>query len=144
MLTFKEGDFALVQLINNGTKDVYFTILDIQPDGIINPVIPNPYKNEPAQSFYIKAGDTLIVKNKFLNFFPPHGIEKHKIFASTKPLNLAPLVMTKGADSRGPLTTKFEQLFKSTYSLTRGTPVGTLEMDEGIATFDLIFKITTK
>ena len=36
-----EGDTLTLKIKNTGMKDVYVNILDMQPDGTINPILPN-------------------------------------------------------------------------------------------------------
>src|SRR5688572_15174371 len=40
-LELKEGDEVFLKIKNTGSKRFYINIVDIQPDGKINPVIPN-------------------------------------------------------------------------------------------------------
>ena len=50
-MEFKSGDAALLKITNHGKFDVYFNIIDIQPDGQVNAVMPDPAKFENARDW---------------------------------------------------------------------------------------------
>ena len=143
LMQFSTTDRAMIRITNNGSFAVYFNVVDIQPDGIINPVVPNPRKNEDPKDFKIEAGKSYIIRNKALRFAPPFGKETYKVFASLEPINLSPIILSRGSTTRS-LNSKLEQLFQDSYSMSRGTPVGDLDSGTEACTFDYIFKIVEK
>ncbi len=141
MPNFSTKDKAILRITNNSNFPVYFNIIDIQPDGQVNPIVPNPRRNENAADFKIAAGQTYEVKGKYITFSPPYGTETFKVFASYSPLNFAPIFMTKGSgDTRG-VENDLEKLFADSYKMTRGADVGMLRADADACTFSYTFKI---
>ncbi|MBU0763622.1 MAG: DUF4384 domain-containing protein, partial [Bacteroidetes bacterium] len=134
----KIEEYALLKVWNKGDKDCYFSIIDIQPDGIINSILPDGKKF--SKELFLKRGQVLIIPDFYLQFFEPTGTEVFKVFATESPLNLEPLISSKGTDSRGghhPL----EQVIKSSYQRTRGGRPGHLSSDSAGSTFDYLFRI---
>ncbi|MDB9883284.1 caspase family protein, partial [Bacteroidia bacterium] len=141
--SFSTSTKALLQITNHSSFPVYFNIIDIQPDGVVNPIVPNPRRNENAKDYRISAGQTIILKNKIISFGPPYGTETFKIFASYEPLNFAPILVTRGESSaRGNLSNNLEKLFLDSYTLSRGADIGALQSDMDACTFSYVFKIT--
>lgn len=113
MLHFQVRDSFKIRVTNEGDKAAYFTILDIQPDHVINVVAPDE-KETPAE-LRVRPGQTVELRN-FFQVGPPAGVEMFKLIATEKPVDLRPLVQTKGQalkanDQADPL----EKLFGQTY-----------------------------
>lgn len=141
MAQFGRADKALLKIVNNSNFPIYFNIIDIQPDGRINPVVPNPARNENPADFRIAAKDSFILRGKTITFSPPYGTETFKVFASYSPLNFAPILTTSGAgDTRG-LSNNLEKLFANSYTMSRGAGMESLSADADAATFSYTFKI---
>lgn len=95
-LELKEDDEVFLKIVNTGTKKFYINIVDVQPDGKINPVIPNKgltdLNNNPApirwEECAVKKGDSLFFKNLSIRIAPPYGEEVFKVFLSSEPLDL--------------------------------------------------------
>ncbi len=95
-LELREDDLVYLRIINNGTKQFYINIVDIQPDGFINPVIPNKYlrdrNNNPApvkwEDCLLKADDTMFLRNLPISIQKPYGDEIFKVFLSTSAIDL--------------------------------------------------------
>lgn len=145
MLSFTPGDQAIMRIKNHGKFDVYFNILDIEPNGRVNPVIPDPSRNENPRDFRISKGQVYDVPDYVINFGEPYGVETFKIFASYKPLNLTPIARSRGEGvaHRG-VENELEKLFRGSYTMSRGTTVGTLSSSSKACTFSYTFKITDK
>lgn len=102
-LELREGDRVYLRIINNGTKQFYINIVDIQPDGIINPVIPNKNlrdKNNNAspikwEDCLVKKYDTLFLRNLSIGISKPFGEESFKVFLSSSPLDLEDILTSK-------------------------------------------------
>ncbi len=140
---FKVGNKFILWVKNTGSRACYFNILDLQPDGIINPVLPNsrPSKGDPidVNDLRIEADSSHLFDKYILTVAPPCGLEIYKIFVSTKPIDLEIIANSKGA--RGNFSV-LEKLVKNSYGITkRGTPgVENLEEANGSA-YNLLFKI---
>ena len=140
MLEFKEGDMALVRITNHGYEDVYFNIIDIEPSGKVNPVMPDPGKFEDPRNFRIMAGKSFTPR-KVLQFYPPFGTETYKIFASYEAIDLSPILRTRGSNGSRGLSNPLEVLFQESYTLSRGTVTSSLPTESNVCTFAYTFRI---
>jgi hypothetical protein len=119
---FEEGDVITLSIKNTGKKPAYINILDLQPDGIINAILPRkvPSGNEtpllPNSLRYIPGGSSFIFEpNDFkIKIFKPYGTEVFKIFVSEKEIDLEDIANSKGAPTRGDLSV-LESLLKDSY-----------------------------
>ncbi|MFN8290984.1 MAG: caspase family protein [Chitinophagaceae bacterium] len=95
-LELQEEDEVFLKVINTGAKKFYINIVDVQPDGKINPVIPNKgltdMNNNPApirwEDCLVNRGDSVLFKNLSIRIAPPYGEEVFKVFLSSDPLDL--------------------------------------------------------
>ncbi|MEK6479379.1 caspase family protein [Catalinimonas sp. 4WD22] len=117
MLVLNEGDYIKLRIINHGIKKAYFALLDIQPDNVINALIPN--NGRTAEEYVVAAGDTLI-PNDIFQIGRPFGTENFKLIATTEPFEIGPIVTTRGESTgRGGNLTPLEKLFRDTYKTKR-------------------------
>jgi metacaspase-1 len=137
--SFKDGDMFMIFVTNNSGQDVYVNILDIQPDGVINPVVPNLAKKITPQELKFTAGATLVpIKNR-ITVGPPYGRETFKIFVSTDMIDMEKIANSRGTASRGNLKL-FERLVKKSYGdQSRGVNIGLGDADG--STYNLVFDI---
>jgi len=119
VMTFKSGDAYKIKVTNNGTKILYFTIIDIQPDNKINLIVPNAETGRSAVDYQIKPGETKeLGDDDIIEFYPPVGNEVFKIIATESPLDLSTIISTRGEDKRGdkdnnPFSALFSESYKS-------------------------------
>lgn len=121
IMIFTESIAALVKVKNIGEQDAYFSIIDIQPDGKINGILPadDPEMHQNPEDFFIKAGHSFIVSESVVYFGAPYGMEVFKLFASKEPIDFTPII-TKKPRSRSVMT-GLEVLFEDGYNdATRG------------------------
>lgn len=138
---FTEKDQFLIEVINTGNRSAYFNIIDIQPDGYINPVVPSPGKD--GKEYQIKRGQSYIVPDVLLDgFCELYGTEIFKVFASKDPINLSPIINTKGVGTRGSAN-PLEAILQDTYQNTRGpkVKVSSMPAESSGSTFEYIFRI---
>lgn len=133
-LELKEDDEVYLKIINTGNKKFYVNIVDIQPDGKINPIIPNKkltdVNNNPApirwEDCVVNKGDSLFFKNLSIKIAPPYGEEVFKVFLSADPLDLEDILTTNddsNSRSRGVLN-NLAKIFKESQVNTTGTRGG--------------------
>ena len=136
---FKVGDTLLIKVTNMGTEAAYFNILDIQPDGIINALIPR--KGIDGKEYKLEAGASKLLLEKPLRLSPPTGTEIFKVFATSEPINFTQIIGTRGEKkgSGHPL----ELLLQNSYQ-TRGADDISLSGEDPGTTFEYTFKILTK
>lgn len=141
-IVFKDGDHFKLKITNNGSKPAYYALIDIQPDNVVNLLIPvfDEVRNLriPNTEFRIMPGESIELDYVF-NIFPPTGTEVFKLIASQDPINLEPIVLSKGTGTRGNMN-PLEQLLANSYGNTRGSGVSTVPAGSA-NTFTLVFKI---
>ncbi|WP_430412327.1 caspase family protein [Kordia sp.] len=140
IIVFKEGDNTYIDIKNNSKMALYYTLLDIQPNNIINILIPED--GYTANDFHLKAGESY--KHQ-IEFYPPYGTEIFKLVASEQPLDLRPILRTKGKEAGKKNPNPFELLFKDSYKnnerLTRGD-FRTLNIPTGaVNIYTIVFEI---
>ncbi len=141
VLTFKEGEMCKIKITNNGTKILYFTIIDIQPDNKINLIVPNKLNGRLAVDYQIKPGETKeLGDDDIIEFSPPYGNEVYKIIATETELDLSTIITTRGekpGDSN-PFSVLFSEAYKETG--TRGTKMPNIPQGSANV-YSLTFKI---
>jgi hypothetical protein len=140
------GDKLTLRIRNNGTQQVYVNVLDLQPDGGINAILPNMRGNvkispdqlalPPGSEYDLPAKDNILIG-------PPFGTEVFKLFASPVEIDLENLANTRGGIDPSHPPTMMEQLVRASYRGTRG---GTVESGSqpDAATYDYVFVIKPK
>jgi hypothetical protein len=147
ILEIPEKDSVSIFIKNSGTADVYFNILDLQPDGVINPILPKKgrdgvflYTGGPAK-MKIGPGQSI---NTFkdggykVKISPPYGMEIFKVFASSNVLDLESITTSKGS-GQGEELKPMAQLLSNSFngaSARGATSEGTI--------FDVLFRIKPK
>lgn len=96
VLVLNEGDHFKVKFINEGRKNAYISLLDIQPDNIVNLIIPG--EKETAEEYVVAAKDSLELSYIF-EIGKPYGVEVFKLIATEEPVNLSPIVTNRGGDA---------------------------------------------
>ena len=91
------GKKVNITVRNTGSKPFYFNILDIQPDNVLNAVIPRT--GHPTVEYYLEPGKTHPSVGHTVN--PPLGREVLKIIATPEPIDLGSLIASSGASLRG-------------------------------------------
>lgn len=130
-LELKEDDDVYLKVVNTGTKKNYVNVVDIQPDGKINPVIPNKklldINDNPApirwEDCAVNKGDSLFNKTLVIKIAPPYGEEVFKVFLSADPLDLEDILTTNddaSSRSRGVLN-NLAKIFKESEVNNSGT-----------------------
>ena len=112
LIEFKVDDHFIFTITNHGSKDAYYCVLDIQPDNVINALIP--YGNRTATEYKIKAGETTELPDIY-SIGEPVGLESLKLIATAEPIDLKPLVASRGAtmrSSQNPLETLLSYSYK--------------------------------
>jgi hypothetical protein len=86
---FSIGDTMVIVIKNHSPFDVYVNILDMQPDGILNAILPGILGYEPETK--IPAGKTRYFDEQYLTISYPAGKEVFKVFVSEQPIDLQKL-----------------------------------------------------
>jgi metacaspase-1 len=109
-IIIKNGDEVKIKITNKGTKPAYYTLLDIQPDNVVNVLFPGAA--ESPSDYYLKPGEEFIIP-KTVKFSPPTGHEVFKLIATKNPVNLRPLDQRRSHNT--PSTDPFETLINLSY-----------------------------
>ena len=113
---FKEGDKFRLNIINHSDqKRLYYTVLDIQPDNVVNVLVPG--KRDQPEDFLISQEDTIRLE-KIFTIGPPYGIDVLKIIASDVPLDLRTIFENRStpAGTRGAPKSPFEKIVGGTFN----------------------------
>lgn len=134
------GDTFTIRVSNPGKKAVFFNILDLQPDGIINPVFPNKYYKIYPTDLLLKPGESRIFPAK-IRVSPPLGSEIFKVFISNKEINMEWLATAKAnATDKGNLGV-LETLVRKSYTAARdGSNLAVKSGSDG-SVMDVVFEI---
>lgn len=139
---FKVGDKFAVWARNTGTQDAYFNILDMQPDGVINRVLPNKTKRIYPSDLVVAAGKSRLFDKFPVTVGPPYGTEVFKVFVSTQEIDMESIATTRGIGQRTNFTV-LEQVVRSSYNGARGTEAENISNADG-STYSLLFAIKEK
>ncbi len=140
MASLHEGQEFQIVISNKGIKPAYFTLLDFQPDHIINILLP--YENQTAEEMRILPGQNKLIPIKY-KVWPPYGNELFKLIASSRPLDLRTAYSTRGSHNPNPFEKLFVETASSDYYTTRGSKAVSFgEMDLNI--YNVSYLITKK
>lgn len=155
-LELKEGDVVYLKVVNTGKKNFYVNVLDMQPDGIINAIVPNSKlrdrNNNPApitmQDCLVKVNDSLFRKDYAITIYRPFGEEIFKVFLSTNQLDLESILVTND-DSKsrgGEVLNNLAKIFKesATDGLGKRGGSGTINTANDGTIFSFNFSIKPK
>lgn len=119
-IIFKISDTIKIKVTNLGTKPAYYSMLDIQPNYLINVLFPR-VQDSPSD-YYIEPGKSVVVNISF-KLDPPAGQELFKLVASKNPINLRALEQRRAASD--PPLDPFSKIINDSYykndeTMTRG------------------------
>ncbi len=144
-LSIPIGTCIKFKITNTGKEKAYFSLIDIQPDNVINLVIPAIDLGYTASEYFLEPGESYTTDYS-IEIAEPYGDETLKLICSDAPLNLSGII-NGSPTSRGlgnPLVNRnpFEALLESTYleNNTRGARVKKASAEQ-IGTETIYFKI---
>ncbi len=136
--SFTAGDKFMIWVSNKSRRNLYVNILDIQPNGVINAILPNNGQGIFADDLMIPAGTNFLFKNYIITLYPPYGKEIFKVFASVDKIDLENIATSHGEGKRGSLR-PFEMLVQKSYHL-RSADGQYIGNDSG-SSYNLYFEI---
>lgn len=140
---YAAGDQFVLWVKNKSDFPVYVNVLDIQPDGIVNKILPNTHPGGTMKPIYpsdlkIKDNHAVLFKDYVIKVGPPYGSEVFKVFLSREEINMENLSNSRGSFSA------LEDIVRSSGDMaTRGTDVVNVSEADG-ATQDVVFIIKQK
>ena len=90
-LVLRDGDSVVLELRNNSAEDAYVTVLDLPPDGSINPIFPHPQAPHDNKIVADKQWHRLPMPFVF-TMGPPYGNEVFKAIATREPADFSSLL----------------------------------------------------
>lgn len=132
-LRLKVGDGFRIEVTNHGYRPAYFTLLDIQPDNVMNVLMPSQWepKETPAE-FVVEADSKFPIPGggKYSKVItPPLGTEVFKLIATDQPIDLRTVTKSRG-QTRSASQNPFEKLLADSFfgESTSSRGGGTLSM----------------
>jgi hypothetical protein len=118
------GDKFVVEITNHSPIRIYFNIVDIEPTGKINPIMPrtssDPKKLIKKEDLYVEGNKTRVFDSFPIKLSPPIGDEIFKFFVSNKALDMEYIAATRGENSRN-MSSDLDRVFKNSFKpSTRG------------------------
>ncbi|MCB9245285.1 MAG: caspase family protein [Flavobacteriales bacterium] len=129
-----------IRVTNLGKRKAFFNIIDIQPDGAINGILPDPEQRHDPYEFQIGPGESRIVDGYRIEFGEPYGTELFKLFATEEPVDFSPIITQQATrGSKNPM----EALFDESYSVSHrgGKSKVVVSSDMNASTHNVTFKI---
>lgn len=114
-------NFVVLQVTNKSEKPIYFSIIEINSKGEINPFMPNDKCALNNNERRLEPGKTMIFKDCVYSFGPPFERLILKGFATSTPVNFQPTVQTKGDGARGNNENPLENFIQKSYAHSRGS-----------------------
>ena len=134
------GDKFVIEVTNHNANKIYFNIVDIEPTGKINAIMPKTStdKNKliKKEDLYVEGNSTRIFYDYSIKMNPPTGDEIFKFFVSNIPLDMEYITATRGENSRN-MSSDLDRVFKNSF---KPSTRGVLGAKEG-SVFNLNFLI---
>ncbi|SHG20663.1 Caspase domain-containing protein [Flavobacterium fluvii] len=115
-----KDSFVVLQVTNKSERPIYFSIIEINSKGEINPFMPNGNCTLNNNERKLEPGKTMIFKDCVYSFGPPYERLILKGFATSTPINFQPTVQARGAGSRGVGENPLENFIQQSYAHSRG------------------------
>jgi hypothetical protein len=129
---YKENERMVLWVKNSGSRPFYFNVLDLQPDGKVNPIMPLKDKRIYADDLKINGGSSRLFKDYVIKVTPPYGNEIFKIFAATDRIDLESIT-TGESTTRGNFKVLERLVDNSSRYATRGVETENLANVNGTA-----------
>jgi hypothetical protein len=121
MFVVKPGkDQVILEVTNHGTEPIYFSLIEINSKGEINPFLPNDNCDLNDNERQIQPGKTMIFRDCIFSFGPPYEKLMIKGFASPNPINFQSTISTRGEGQRVGNSNPLEEFVGQTYTKSRG------------------------
>ena len=105
-ITLSVGDAYNLEFTNSGQERCYYTLLEIQPDQLVNSLMPGYRINEDVKQYFMEPDQT-IRHPKVFSIGPPYGMNRLLIITSREPLDYRPFLKkpeknkTRGSGDEG-------------------------------------------
>jgi len=135
------GECVQFVITNAGITGAYYSLLDIQPNDLINLIIPDVSSGKTSDEYYLEPGQSYT--SPAIGISAPTGREVLKLILSRNPLQLPSIIATRGNARRGvEKMGSFENLLVSSFEVqTRGMKMKR-NSNEEVGTKTVVFTIT--
>lgn len=117
-LRLKVGDGFRIEVTNHGYRPAYFTLLDIQPDNVMNVLMPSQWDTKETPAEFVVEPDSKFPKPGGAKYSkvigPPLGTEVFKLIASDQPIDLRMVTKSRG-QTRSASQNPFEKLLADSF-----------------------------
>jgi hypothetical protein len=142
ILELEDGDQFYIAARNNTNRGLYVNVLDLQPDGLINAVLPNKAFPVEKTELRIEAGQERIIPY-IMRIGPPFGMETYKVFVSRQEIDMESIALSNGGRSRSNISV-LQELVNDSYTATsRGSSIVKSAEPDG-AVYSIVFRIKEK
>ncbi|WP_461044741.1 caspase family protein [Spirosoma harenae] len=136
---------------NTGSVTLYYTVLDIMPNGKVEVLLPcqngpNCQSDQPS-NYRVNPGESKLA-GRTIAFSPPYGKETFKVFVTTEPVDLRDVVgNNRGASATRGSMQRLKRLYDDTNDMgklgvgTRGGVSQSIPDEANIATQNIEFEI---
>ena len=87
-LLIKDNTQVVLEVFNEGTKPIYFNIIEINSEGESYPLLPSDYCSYNNVETQIEPGERVLFRECILEFSPPYEKYTIKGFGTKTPINL--------------------------------------------------------
>lgn len=98
-LKIKAGTSVVISITNKGLKRIYFNVMDIEPNGKINAIMPKKNIKIYKEDLFVEPGETKTFTQFPVKIYPPYGNEVFKIFVSKSPFDLEYIGATRSVST---------------------------------------------
>lgn len=137
----KVGTDIQIAIKNTGTKAAYFSLLNIQSNNELIPIVPYD-EGQSAADFYLAPNQTYLT-DFLIGVSEPLGEETLKLICTDKPLDLVNIIQKEGRTTRGMKDLHpFERILQASFlqENTRGNNSYIVDLEE-VGTSTLFFRI---
>jgi len=122
------GDVYSLQITNNSSQNLYYTVLDIYPDNTID--ILYPYKAKEPADYIVEKNNTVIRKLKVSKDSPP-GLEILKVIVSKEPMDMRGVFEQKSTRANmKSFETVLDDLFTENQGVSTRAQVSNIKAEE--------------
>ncbi|RCR66383.1 caspase family protein [Larkinella punicea] len=134
-----------VRMINAGDLPVYYSVIDIQPDGLVSVIFPRPNTPDTPDQYRLEPKQSLIIPSR-VAISAPYGSETFKVLASLEKFDLRNVIKMR---ERGNLSMRgvnnvLEILFGRAQVMARSSVAETGFPETTIGSFSYPFLIVPK
>ena len=144
LLELEVGDQYYIEAHNKSAQPLYINILDLQPDGLINPVFPISTGRKPIlkSELKIEPGQVRLFPI-LMNIYPPLGMETFKVFVAKEEIDMESIAKSNGERSRSNLTALQQLVDASFAAASKGSLTKQTTIPDG-SVYSIVFRIKEK